>query len=306
MPRIAELRHVGQVQHWPQPGCQRRLQLASSGFGKRVRRDTLAAPFLFLSASTLAGELQSAAAQVAIVDAGALAQFRRQRWEQGSSVCAQCIEGVLCRGRIARRQDTCAGPGCLAAKVPLFDDADAQPFAAQEIRGGQPNHAATDYQYINCTTHTFRYRRVAQLFLVANAPVRAYKAKGPFPHLAAESLMQLTLQSIEGSLARLASAGDISPTTGPGNINAMEEALGMGCYGYKVLLNLEKSNYITSAGVGWLIGCHKNFDKAGGRLILHSIPPRITHVLQMFKLNQFLHLAKDEAAALKTLAGADS
>src|SRR5262245_58012678 len=118
--------------------------------------------------------------------------------------------------------------------------------------------------------------------------------------------MKLTLLSREGNLARLACEGEITPGSGPGALNPIEEQLGVGCYGYKVLINMEKASYINSAGVGWLVGCHRNFEKAGGRLVLHSIPPMINHVLQLLKMNKFLHCAADEQQAMQLLTGADS
>jgi anti-anti-sigma regulatory factor len=54
--------------------------------------------------------------------------------------------------------------------------------------------------------------------------------------------------------------------------------------------------------VGWLIGLHKKFQQAGGRLILHSVPPLIDQLFRLLKLPAVLHMAGDEAAA-RALAG---
>lgn len=118
--------------------------------------------------------------------------------------------------------------------------------------------------------------------------------------------MKLELLTREGSVARLACAGEITPNLGSGAGNPMEDALGAGCYGYKALVSLERATYINSAGVGWLVGCHKNFAKAGGKLVLYAIPPMIDHVLRLLQMHKYLHTAADEHAAAKLLGGDDA
>ncbi len=64
-----------------------------------------------------------------------------------------------------------------------------------------------------------------------------------------------------------------------------------------MLLNLEDSNYIDSSGVGWLLRCNKRFREAGGRLVLHSVPPLALQVFQVLKLDKLFHVAADAETA---------
>src|SRR5262245_10990637 len=109
--------------------------------------------------------------------------------------------------------------------------------------------------------------------------------------------MKLELVALQGSYARLACTGEMTPTYDPDSPNPIEKLLGPGCYGYRALRNLEGASYINSAGVGWLVGCHKNFERAGGRLVLYAVPPTVDHVLKMLKMNRLLHITADESAA---------
>jgi anti-anti-sigma factor len=113
--------------------------------------------------------------------------------------------------------------------------------------------------------------------------------------------MNLELLTREGSFARLTCAGDITPNLGPGSGNPMEDLLGPGCYGYKAIMSLERATYINSSGVGWLVGCHRNFERAGGKMVLYSIPPMIDHVLKLLKMDKLLHIVPDEHAAAKLI-----
>jgi anti-anti-sigma regulatory factor len=69
------------------------------------------------------------------------------------------------------------------------------------------------------------------------------------------------------------------------------------------LLNLEKTTYINSSGISWLIISHKHFVQAKGQLILHSIPPLVFQVMQLVRLPLVVPVAVDEAAALGVARG---
>ena len=74
-------------------------------------------------------------------------------------------------------------------------------------------------------------------------------------------------------------------------------------YRSRVLMNLEKAEYIDSSGIGWLLTHHKHFLQAGGKLVLHSVPPRINDVFQLLRMSAVLHIAPDEAAARALATG---
>src|SRR5262245_48521974 len=109
--------------------------------------------------------------------------------------------------------------------------------------------------------------------------------------------MQLTVVSDDQDIVRVKCEGQISQSTFQPGTDPLERLLGPSVFTRKVLLNLEKTEYIDSSGISWLIVCHKNFLKHGGRLVLYSVPPMVDQALKWLRMPLILHLAEDEAAA---------
>jgi anti-anti-sigma factor len=109
--------------------------------------------------------------------------------------------------------------------------------------------------------------------------------------------MKLTLMADEGELVRVRCEGEIRDVRYQIQGDPMERALGPGCFTRRVLLDLERAELIDSSGISWLIVTHKHFKQGGGRLVLHSIPPRIGQVLHFLHMHRVFHLAEDEPAA---------
>ena len=115
--------------------------------------------------------------------------------------------------------------------------------------------------------------------------------------------MQLTLLSSADDIYRFECGGEITQSALIGDHNPLERMLGAGGYKCKVLISLAKADYTDSAGVGWFITCHKKFRDVGGIMVLHSIPPMVSHIFQLLQMQTVLHLASDEAAALVKVQG---
>jgi anti-anti-sigma factor len=103
--------------------------------------------------------------------------------------------------------------------------------------------------------------------------------------------------STSQDLIRIQNEGEITQIDFRPGHDVLPELLGADCYARKVLLNMERTPYIDSAGVGWLVMCHKRFKEAGGRLIIHSIPPMVNQILKLLKMPALLHIAENDAAA---------
>ena len=116
--------------------------------------------------------------------------------------------------------------------------------------------------------------------------------------------MKLTLVPSVAGLTHVQCDGEITQHALWENDNPLDKVLGDAGYAGKVLVDLEKVAYIDSAGVGWFIGCHKQFREAGGMLVLHSIPVQVNQIFQLLQMHKVLHLAKDAAAALALAQGA--
>lgn len=115
--------------------------------------------------------------------------------------------------------------------------------------------------------------------------------------------MKLTLQAPKGDVVRVRCEGLISYELDGSQANPLEELLGMGCYSNKIAVNLEQATQINSTGVAWLVRCHRYCQEAGGRFVIHSIPPMVDHVLRLLNMPRLLHMAKDEEAAVAMIAG---
>ena len=116
--------------------------------------------------------------------------------------------------------------------------------------------------------------------------------------------MQLHIASQERELLKLQVSGDITQLDFRLENDPLKDLLGPSGYTGKVLLDLGTARMIDSRGVSWLLYCHRRFNEAGGKLILHSIPPVIDGVLQLLKMPLILKMAHDEMAAERLAAGA--
>jgi anti-anti-sigma factor len=58
-------------------------------------------------------------------------------------------------------------------------------------------------------------------------------------------------------------------------------------------LDLERVTFIDSSGLRTLMRLHRICDAAGGRLVLHHVPPRAARVLQACGLDQVLSIVSE-------------
>jgi anti-sigma B factor antagonist len=112
--------------------------------------------------------------------------------------------------------------------------------------------------------------------------------------------MQLILLSEDDHTASLACDGNITQALVTRGGDPLEELIGPAGFKRQVLLDLGKTGFIDSSGIGWLLTSHRSFKEAGGRLILHSVPPMVDQVIQLLKLQNLLTIkpAMPEALAL--------
>jgi anti-anti-sigma factor len=109
--------------------------------------------------------------------------------------------------------------------------------------------------------------------------------------------MKLTIRSQDDALVRLSCDGAIRQISLAPGRDPLEELLGADAFRRRVLIDLEKTDFIDSSGIGWMIACQKHFVQAGGKLIFHSAPPLVQQVFDLLQLQRVLNLAVDEAAA---------
>jgi anti-sigma B factor antagonist len=66
---------------------------------------------------------------------------------------------------------------------------------------------------------------------------------------------------------------------------------------YKIILNLEKLTYISSAGIGILVGVIKDVRKNRGDIKIANVNPEIYKVFDLLDLQGFFHFHKTETEA---------
>src|SRR5262249_45999204 len=90
-----------------------------------------------------------------------------------------------------------------------------------------------------------------------------------------DTMMKLTLVSDDGGVLLVRCEGQVGQRRFQADGTPLENLLGPDCYHRPVLLNLERTDWIDSSGISWLIVSHKRFLQCGGALVLHSLPPRV-------------------------------
>ena len=113
--------------------------------------------------------------------------------------------------------------------------------------------------------------------------------------------MDVTRLSDDGEVLRLeAVAGCMQNDLLP-NLRALDDLLGPDGYARKVSLSLARISLIDTLRMSWLLIVHTRFREAGGKLVVHSIRPRVMEFLGVVRFECVLYLAEDEAAALRLL-----
>jgi len=111
--------------------------------------------------------------------------------------------------------------------------------------------------------------------------------------------MKLSLVSIEKEgFVRVGVDGNLvaSEIDAVGN-NPMQGLLGQTWFNNRVVLDMQKCDYIDSSAIGWFMACQKTFKQNGGQLIVHSIQPAVQQVLDLLKIGKVITIVPDEAAA---------
>ena len=67
---------------------------------------------------------------------------------------------------------------------------------------------------------------------------------------------------------------------------------------YKIVINLKRCKYISSAGFGCFIGSLDTAMKNNGDLVFAATPPEIQEVFNILGLSKILRFSEDTAAAL--------
>jgi anti-anti-sigma factor len=67
---------------------------------------------------------------------------------------------------------------------------------------------------------------------------------------------------------------------------------------FRIVVNLAKAKYVSSTGVGCVIGAYTTSIKHSGRIVFASTPLQILEIFRVIGLGSILRFAKDEALAI--------
>jgi anti-anti-sigma factor len=115
--------------------------------------------------------------------------------------------------------------------------------------------------------------------------------------------MNINVENQSDGICQIAIQGKIRATGDATQTDELLHALGEGTFAQKILLSLQQTEYIDSSGIGWLLAADKRIRQSGGRLIVHSIPKDVKHVLTLMNLDRVLTLANDRKHAHLLIAG---
>jgi anti-anti-sigma factor len=110
-------------------------------------------------------------------------------------------------------------------------------------------------------------------------------------------MMKLTVVSDDGNVVRVQCEGEISQIRFQSEGNPLENLLGPGCYARKVILDLQRADWIDSSGISWLVRTHTDFQRQSGAIVLYSVAPRVADVLRFCKMDRIFRMAGDEPSA---------
>jgi anti-anti-sigma factor len=112
--------------------------------------------------------------------------------------------------------------------------------------------------------------------------------------------MNLHVQSDDGTLLRIQCEGEIVAEQLPHGSHPLEQLLGAEGFRRRVLFDLQKTTFLDSLGVSWMLSCHKQFEEAGGCIVFYAAQPAVRRTLDLLRMSFVLHLKPDESAAEAT------
>jgi stage II sporulation protein AA (anti-sigma F factor antagonist) len=108
------------------------------------------------------------------------------------------------------------------------------------------------------------------------------------------SSLACTLRPLEGAVCLLV-AGDLDLAGVPSFLGYLNRASDGGS---DLIVDLSRLRYIDSSGINTLLAVHKTFARAGRRIVLAAVSPRMMRVLKIISVEQILPVYPTVEAAL--------
>jgi anti-sigma B factor antagonist len=110
---------------------------------------------------------------------------------------------------------------------------------------------------------------------------------------------QIEVNRPEPGVVLLRASGDLDAYTAPGLRAELHEATGGVDGGVElVVVDLQKTTFIDSAGLGTLVGAHRRMREGGGRLRIVRPPALVSRAFELTGLDEVLDLCDDREQAL--------
>jgi len=104
--------------------------------------------------------------------------------------------------------------------------------------------------------------------------------------------MKLQCFDVADDDVQVRAVGRIAPDAAEQLSDPLIALLGPQVFTRRVALDLSDSEFISSAGIGWLLHLHKQFERHGGKLTLRPVSREVDQVLRMMRLESVLNLAE--------------
>jgi anti-sigma B factor antagonist len=69
----------------------------------------------------------------------------------------------------------------------------------------------------------------------------------------------------------------------------------------RLVVDLEKVDYLSSSGVSILVGLKKRVETKGGKIVIFHVQPIVSDLLAVMKLDRFFVIADDEPKAIDSI-----
>jgi anti-anti-sigma factor len=111
--------------------------------------------------------------------------------------------------------------------------------------------------------------------------------------------MQLKVTS-DGDPAQVQAEGHVTFLATEHEQDPLKALLGPDAFSRRILLDMSRVEFLDSCGIGWLLHCQKQFREAGGKLVMHSVPPVVMQVFRLMRLTTIFNVSSDLHAAQTT------
>lgn len=112
-------------------------------------------------------------------------------------------------------------------------------------------------------------------------------------------LMQLDTEALTPAISCIRVHGEVDSSNVTQLKEAFDQIFAKGVF--NVVLNMEKTRYVSSSGVGCIVAAYTTAVHSGGRIVFASAPLQVVEIFRVIGLGQILKFVRDEAAATAEL-----